>query len=120
MGDILRQFANDERALALWTLLVVGFANFIIAIWRSRPVDWGGDGTFDVHRLPKFLDSLVFRQALPLLVLGVTAMLTSPEISAALWGIYGTGVAAAIAAQVADLRSNWEGMPLLPIEEPKG
>lgn len=97
--DEFRAFLSDPLVAPLWSLACLSLAVFVLTVWRSIQASM-----FDVHKLPKLLDSLVLRKLVPLALIGVSAMSVSdPTYKDALIAAYLTLTLAAGAAELRQL-----------------
>lgn len=75
----LQTFLADPLVAPVYTVLVLAFANFVLAVYRSRQ-----SGVFDVRKLPEVLDSMVLRLVVPLGVLAFMVFLVQDQAVKAL------------------------------------
>ena len=92
-------FLQDPLVIPILSLMVVSALNFVLAIYRSLQ-----NGSFDWHKLPQILDTLVLRKVVPLMILGAAAFfVTDSAAGTAMTAAYVTASGAALAAEVANL-----------------
>jgi hypothetical protein len=111
---MITEFLRDPLVSLLWALAVLSLAVFVLTVWRSVQA-----GTFDVHKLPKLLDTLVLRKLVPLTVLGVAALAVADTVTRDVLVLaYLSGITAAAAAEARQLIDAVKGdtMPDLPMD----
>lgn len=113
--DALKEFLQDPLVIPIVSLMVVSVANFALAVYRSLQ-----SGTFDWHKVPQILDTLVLRKVLPLAILGATSFFVTDSAAAtAMTAAYMTAAVAALASEVANL-IKLVTQPPVPPETPDG
>lgn len=117
--DTISGFIQDPIVYPIWTLFVVSFAGFVLAVYRSLQ-----GGYFDAAKLPRILDTLVVSKVLPLILLAAGSFFATDQVTKeALLAAYAGGYALALAAEAKALIVAATGQTLdmmrTPLESPR-
>jgi len=110
--ETLTRFLSDPLVAPIYALAVVSLATFVLAIYRNVQ-----QGSFDLHKTPQILDTLVVQKVFPLAIMGVAAyIVTDPATKSLITAAYAAGAAAAVLAEAKNLidyiRTGTDGVPL--------